>query len=59
MTKKIEDPRDKILRYLKDLDELERETRRFHSAEPWLIDEINKRRFDLTSQLNRIKYGDI
>jgi hypothetical protein len=57
MTPRKEDRKDLIQRHLKDLDELERETRRWFKTEPWLMDEINKRRFQLVSELNRMKNG--
>jgi len=57
MTPRKEDRKDLIQRQLKDLDELERETRRWFKTEPWLMDEINKRRFQLVSELNRMKNG--
>jgi len=57
MTTRKEDRLTLIQRHLKDLEELEKETRRWFKTEPWLMEEINKRRFQLVSELNRMKDG--
>ena len=57
MTTRKEDRLTLIQRHLKDLDELEKETRRWFKTEPWLMEEINKRRFQLVCELNRMKDG--
>jgi hypothetical protein len=57
MTTRKEERKDLIQRHLKDLDELERETRRWFKTEPWLMEEINKKRLTLLSELERMKNG--
>jgi len=54
MTTRKEERKDLIQRHLKDLDELERETRRWFKTEPWLMEEINKKRLTLLSELEKM-----
>ena len=48
-----EDRLGSIERRLRDLDELEQKARDWFQKEPWFIDEINKKRFQLINEMDQ------